>query len=139
MKKFIIILSLCLVSIVTFCQNSVSDSSKWSAIPMVGVVGLKLQYVGGSAQFEQSAFNTMCMGMTFKHYTKGSSNHTSINGLVLFNGIFEKTSNVNLGLGITAGYTPNVLPVNSDISAGLSWDFNQKYPAILLNVTIGLN
>ena len=67
MKKLIVILSLCLVSIVTFCQTSVSDSSKWSAIPMVGVV------------LNQSNTNNF-IGCDFEHNgTSGNLSTGSIN------------------------------------------------------------
>lgn len=138
MKKIIILLTgLCFF--LTSYSQVVKDSTRWTVVPTVGITGLKLQYVGGTKSFETSSLQTLCTGLSFKHYKKGSDYNLSVNGLLLFNKVIQQTDPVNLGIGCTVGYNPNVLPSGSDVSAGVSWDFNQKYPALLLNVTINLD
>jgi hypothetical protein len=113
--------------------NLKTDSTVWVLRPTVGISGIKLQYVGGLKSFEVKSCQSFLMGVSYQKFSTPSECDLALNGGILYNVPVGGTNPIDLGIAFTAGAFNNL------ISAGIGWDFKEKYPCLLFNISLNLN
>jgi hypothetical protein len=116
--------------------EATASTSTWLFRPTIGISAVKMQYVGGEQSFISTSCQTLGTGISYQKFIDQNGSpycQLAVNGLVMYNLDFNGSKPVNLGIGATVGVFNNL------VSGGLGWDFNQKYPFILLNFSLNLN
>jgi hypothetical protein len=111
---------------------TITPASQWLFRPTAQVTGLKLQYVGGTEGFTESAFTAAGIGISYQKVSVVNGlnySNLSFNALLNFNYNIQSTAPVKLG-----GFA-DVAVFNNLIGLGIGWDAGEKYPYLGLNVS----
>jgi len=115
-------------------ENVLKDT--WLFRPTVGISAIKMQYTNDNRTFVTTSCQTLGTGISYQRFSNITDVpycELAINGLILYNLDLSGSAPINLGGAVTVGVFNNLF------SGGIGWDFNQKYPFILMNVSLNLN